>query len=117
MQIDTYLHEHPHPTYVYMEERLRDLAVGRFGERAGDILLLAHNGDRERPEDRFYFAAPYKSWHGSPSKQDSEIPLIVAHPRHAAAAIGAYVSGILGDRPFQQKVTDILLGLRAGAAQ
>ncbi len=116
MAVDAWLHEHPHPTYVYVEERLHDLAVGRFGERAGDILLLAHNGDRERPEDRFYFAAPYKSWHGSPSKQDSEIPLIVASSTHSAAAIGAFVGAILGDRPFQQKVADILLGLRAGDA-
>ena len=115
MQVDVWLHEHPHPTYVYLEERLRDLAVGRYGERAGDILLLAHNGDRDRPEDRFYFAAPYRSWHGSPSKQDSEIPLIVAHPRHGAAAIGAYVGKLLGDRPFQQKVADLLLDIRAGA--
>lgn len=115
MQVDVWLHEHPHPTYVYVEERLRDLAVGRYGERAGDILLLAHNGDRDRPEDRFYFAQPYRSWHGSPSKQDSEIPLIVANSTHGAAEIGAYVSKLLGDRPFQQKVTDVLLGLRAGA--
>jgi len=114
-QVDVWLHEHPHPTYVYVEDRLHDLAVGRYGERAGDILLLAHNGDRDRPEDRFYFAAPYRSWHGSPSKQDSEIPLIVANSAHAAADIGAYVGKLLGDRPFQQKVTDVLLGLRAGA--
>ena len=115
MQVDAWLHEHPHPTYVYVEERLHDLAVGRYGERAGDILLLAHNGDRDRPEDRFYFAVPYRSWHGSPSKQDSEIPLIVANANHSAAQIGAYVGKLLGDRPFQQKVADLLLGIRAGA--
>ncbi|MCX5741089.1 MAG: alkaline phosphatase family protein [Proteobacteria bacterium] len=115
MQIDAWLREHPHPTYVYVEERLRDLAVGRYGERAGDVLLLAHNGDRARPEDRFYFAAPYRSWHGSPSRQDSEIPLIVASSTHTAAEIGAYVGTLLGDRPFQQRVADLLLGLRAGA--
>jgi hypothetical protein len=115
MQVDAWLQQHPHPTYVYVEERLRDLAVGRYGERAGDILLLAHNGDRDRPEDRFYFAAPYRSWHGSPSKQDSEIPLIVANSTHPAAEIGVYVGKLLGERPFQHKVTDLLLGLRAGA--
>lgn len=58
---------------------------------------------------------PKEVKHGSPSKQDSEIPLIVANSRHAVAEIGAYVSKLLGDRPFQQKVTDVLLGLRAGA--
>jgi len=112
MPVGEYLREHPHPTYVAVEPRLRELAVGRFGERAGDILLLAHDGDREKPEDRFYFSEPYRSWHGSPSKRDSEIPLIVANPRQRAATIGAFVTPILGDTPFQRKVTDIILKLR-----
>ena len=115
MAIEAYLKEHPHPTYVSTDARLRDLGVGVHGERAGDLLLIAHNGDRDKPEERYYFAAPYRSWHGSPSKQDSEIPLIVASSLHSSAAIGAWVKGVLGERPFQQKVTDILLGLRAGA--
>lgn len=83
------------------------------GERAGDLLLLAHNGDRDKPAERYYFAAPYQSWHGSPSKQDSELPFIVASSTHTSAAIGAWVTHVLGDRPFQQKTTDVLLGLRA----
>jgi hypothetical protein len=114
MPVEAYLKEHPHPTYVSLDARLRDLAVGVHGERAGDILLLAHNGDRDRPEDRYYFAAPYRSWHGSPSKQDSQIPFIVANPQKTSAAIGTHVRRILGDRPFQQKVADVLLGIRAG---
>ena len=115
MPVAAYLEAHPHPTYVALADRLHELAVGPHGERAGDILLLAHNGDRETPEERFYFAAPYRSWHGSPSKQDSELPFIVAHPAHASAAIGAWVTHVLGERPYQQKVTDVMLGLRAGA--
>ena len=117
MPVDAYLKEHPHPTYVSVDARLHDLGVGVHGERAGDILLLAHNGDRDNPMDRYYFAAPYRSWHGSPSKQDSEIPLIVANPLHSSAAIGGGVKGVLGERPFQQKVTDVLLGRRAGAME
>lgn len=114
MPVEAYLNEHPHPTYISMAERLRDLGVGVHGERAGDVLLLAHNGDRDNPMDRYYFAAPYRSWHGSPSKLDSEIPLIVASPLHSSEAIGTWVKGVLGDHPFEQKVTDVLLGLRAG---
>jgi hypothetical protein len=117
LPIDDYLKLHPHPTYVDLAKRMHELAVGSHGERAGDILLLAHNGDRDRPEDRFYFAAPYRSWHGSPSKLDSEIPLIVANPRHKAAAIGSWVSQVLGDRPYQRKVSDIILGLRKRGIQ
>jgi arylsulfatase A-like enzyme len=111
--LGAYLSEHPHPTYVDVVARFRDLAVGPRGERAGDILLLAHNGDRKDPADRFYFASPYRSWHGSPSRQDSEIPLIVANPRRTGESIHADVARVLGGRPYQQKVTDLLLDLRA----
>jgi len=113
MGVDAYLAQHPHPTYVDVARRLEELAVGRHGGRAGDVMLLAHDGDRDTPEERYYFAKPFRSWHGSPSKQDSEVPLIVANPHVAAAAIHAWVGVKLGDRPYQRKVTDIVLGLRA----
>ncbi len=113
MPIAEFLVAHPHPTYIAMAARLHDLAVGIHGERAGDILLLAHNGDRETPDQRFYFASLYNSWHGSPSKQDSEIPLIVANPAERGQAIGVWVKQVLGEQPYQQRIADILLGLRA----
>jgi hypothetical protein len=112
--VGEYLREHPHPTYVAVEQRLRDLAVGPHGERAGDVLLLAHNGDRATPEERYYFAARYRSWHGSPSRQDSEIPFIVAHPHRESGALRVQVERILGQDPRQQKVTEVLLELRDG---
>ena len=114
MPVDAWLQEHPHPSYVAVEARLRDLAVGVHGERAGDLLLLAHNGDRDTPDGRYYFAALYHSWHGSPSKADSELPFIVASSAQHTAAIGAWVDRVVGERPFQQKTTDVLLGLREG---
>ncbi len=115
MPITAYLEAHPHPTYVELDARLRDLAVGQRGERAGDIMLIAHNGDRDKPEDRYYFASPYHSWHGSPSRQDSEIPLIVANPKRRSGQIRERVTRVLGPAPRQQKVTDLLLSIRAGA--
>jgi hypothetical protein len=113
MPIAAYLRAHPHPTYVELEARLNDLAAGSRGERAGDIMLIAHNGDREIPDERYYFASEYRSWHGSPSRQDSEVPFIVANPRFAEEQIHQRVSGILGASPRQQKVADVLLDLRA----
>lgn len=112
--VEAYLKEHPHPTYVDVLSRLRDLGVGSHGERAGDVLLLAHNGDRDDVRQRYYFADLYRSWHGSPSRKDSEIPLIVAHAHHASAELGAQVARVLGGEPHQQKVTDLLLALRQG---
>jgi Type I phosphodiesterase / nucleotide pyrophosphatase len=113
--VGEYLKEHPHPTYIAVEARLRDLAVGPYGERAGDVMLLAHNGDRETPDERFYFAARYRSWHGSPSRRDSEIPLIVAHPGQTSAVLRARVQRVLGAEPRQEKITDLLLDLRSDA--
>lgn len=112
MPIDQYLAAHPHPTYVDLARRLGELAAGPHGDRAGDLLLLAHNGDRDRPEDRYYFATPFRSWHGSPSKEDSHVPLIVANPGTTANKIRAWVGEILGDRPYQRKVTDLVMALR-----
>jgi hypothetical protein len=110
--VEKYLEEHPHPTYVDMASRLRDLGVGPHGERAGDVILLAHNGDRDAPDGRYYFAERYHSWHGSPSRRDSEIPLIVARTGDSTNAIGGIVRNALGDDPHQQRVTDLLLTLR-----
>ena len=87
-----------------------------MGERAGDILLIAHNGDRERPEDRYYFAAPYQSWHGSPSKRDSEIPLIVAHGARSDQAVAQLVRSALGDGGRQERIADLLMNLRFDGA-
>ena len=115
MPIERYHVEHPHASYIAVAERMHELAVGRHGERAGDIVLVAQNGDRARPDDRYYFAARYHSWHGSPSRADSEIPLIVANRHHKAAQIGAWVDSVLGDRPHAPKLTSIILGLRGGA--
>lgn len=112
--LDAYLAAHPHPTYVDMAARLRDLAVGPKGDRAGDILLVAHNGDRDRPEERFYFADLYRSWHGSPSRRDSEIPLAVGHHHRSRTDIAKVLDRHLRSAPYAQKVTDILLDLRYG---
>ena len=114
MAIDDYLKQHPHPTYIDLEARLHDLAVGVHGERAGDIMLLSQFGNVAKPEDRYYFANLYRSWHGSPSKADSEIPLIVANHHHSAAQIGPWVKHAISPRPYIQHLTDVILGLRAG---
>jgi Type I phosphodiesterase / nucleotide pyrophosphatase len=115
-RVADYLRGHPHPSYVDLDQRLRELAAGPRGDRAGDILLIAHDGDRYDTSQRYYFAAPYHSWHGSPSKRDSEIPLIVAHPQRSTAELGELVGSALGPQPRQQRITDVLLALRFGAA-
>lgn len=103
------------PEYLALAERMRHLAAGPLGERAGDVVLLARSSDHEPLDQRFYFAAGYyHSWHGSPSAQDSEIALIVSHPRAHVARTARIVAESLGETPFQYKVSDLLLRLRYG---
>lgn len=113
-KVEAYLAEHPHPSYVEFASRLHALSVGVHGERAGDVLLLAHSGDRAEAKDRFYFATPYHSWHGSPSEQDSLIPLIVAHPKKTTDELGAIVRAHLDEAGSAQGVGALLVGLREG---
>lgn len=113
--VDRFLEAHPHPTYVSLDIRLRQLAVGPAGERAGDVILIAHNGDVEDAKNRYYFAHVYHSWHGSPSRQDSELPLIVAHPSQDSETIGAIVRHVFGGTPYQRKLADLMLRLRFGS--
>src|SRR5262249_46023981 len=110
----TYLEAHPHATYRALEPRLRDLSVGIHGERAGDVLLLAHDGDVDDITRRYYFGRRYRSTHGSPSRADSDVPLIVANRLHRTDEIAPRVRRVLGARPYMQRVADLLLGLRGG---
>ena len=111
-----YLAEHPHPNYVQMPERMQALASGKHGDRAGDVILVAHNGDRDRADERFYFASPYQSWHGSPSHRDSDIPLIVAHRDHSTDEIRQRVDAVLKGEASQRLIGELILRLRAGEA-
>jgi hypothetical protein len=63
-------------------------------------------------DDPYYFAGQYHSWHGSPSRMDSEVPFIVSRAHADAAKIGALVRALIGEHPRLQKVSDVILRLR-----
>jgi hypothetical protein len=106
-----WLSAHPRPDLLQLAERLEALGTGPLGNHAGDVLLLARSG-LERPiEERFYFAANQRSWHGSPSAQDSRVPLLVARPGQPGAEIEADVGAVIGDTPSQLDVTPLILHL------
>ena len=100
--IPEYLRRTPRPDLLRFDERMRELATGPTGNRAGDVLLLARSGSAEPIEQRFYFGAEnYTSWHGSPSAQDSRIPMVVAHPARSGAELRAMLRPVLGPTPSQ----------------
>lgn len=110
--LERYLARSPHREYVDLARRMRDLAVGSHGDRAGDILLITRDGGERRIEDRYYFSRTYRSWHGSPSRRDSEIPFILAHPRKSRRELAAIARRALGDQPSIHRVGDLLVDLR-----
>jgi hypothetical protein len=111
--VGDYLAAHPRPELLDLERRLEGLGAGPYGHRAGDVLLLARTGMQLPIEQRYYFSSRYHSWHGSPTVQDSEIPLLVIQPATAGAAIRARVQRAAGPRPDQLSITPVILDLLA----
>ncbi|HEX5726336.1 MAG TPA: alkaline phosphatase family protein [Longimicrobiaceae bacterium] len=116
--VEAYLAAHPRPDLLELAPRLEALSAGPYGHRAGDVLLLARSGLERPVGERFYFAAEYRSWHGSPSAQDSRIPLLVAHPGRSGGQLRDEVRRAVGERPSQLAVTPLVLALlgRGGGA-
>jgi predicted AlkP superfamily pyrophosphatase or phosphodiesterase len=112
--VKEYLRKHPHKTWVEFEPRLRDLAVGRYGERAGDVVLLARNGEGTGPDGRYYFSSSrQESVHGSPSQQDAEVAMILAHPAQSPEQLEKIARSVLGPSSRSRQVTDLILRVRA----
>ena len=88
---------------------MRWLSAGPYGNRAGDVLLLSRSGLQLPIDQRYYFSAPYHSWHGSASMQDSHIPLIVARKDYPGAKLKKMVDAIAGAEPSQLALVPIVL--------
>lgn len=106
-----YLRRNPRPELIGLERRLRGLAAGPYGHRAGDVLLLSRFGMDRPLDERFYFAGPYQSEHGSAHPQDSRVPLLLIHPRRSGAQLRELVRGALGAEPSQLDVAPLLRAL------
>jgi type I phosphodiesterase/nucleotide pyrophosphatase len=106
-----YLTEHSRPDLIDLDRRLRWLAAGPDGDRAGDVLLLAKSGLNRPIEERFYFSEPYRSWHGSASPQDSHVPIIVASQDAAGTSMRDLVLRVAGASPSQLDIVPIVRAL------
>ncbi len=116
LPVAQYLARHPRPDLLRLAERLEGLAAGPYGHRAGDVLLLARSGLGRPIEERFYFSGPYQSWHGSPEAQDSKILIAVARTGSTAAELERLMRRVLGDRPSQLGVVELVRALLAQPA-
>jgi hypothetical protein len=106
-----YLAANPRPDLLDLERRLEALGVGRYGHRSGDVLLLSRYREQDPESHRFYFSARYRSWHGSPSRQDSEILFTLARRASTGVELRETIRASVGDTPSQLDVTPLVLRL------
>ena len=109
--VGRYLERHPHPEYPHFERRLRELATGAHGERAGDIMLISKFVARD-PSRRYYFGHELRSQHGGPSRKESEVPFVLAHPRMTRAELARIADRAFGGAPTLSDVGELLIDLR-----
>jgi hypothetical protein len=109
--IGEYLRIHPRPDLLDLEERMNWLGVGPYGNRAGDIVLLAKSGSV--PIDhRYYFAAEtHYTWHGSADESDSHIPLVLIQVGGSGDRMHEVVEDNIGKHPSEKDLTPIVRAL------
>ncbi|MGH8336124.1 MAG: hypothetical protein ACRETL_04715 [Gammaproteobacteria bacterium] len=110
MPIHAYLKRHPRPDLFELEQRMNWLSAGPYGDRAGDILLLARaTGPITK---RYAFGAEhFYSWHGSPNWSDSNVTFVLAQEGGSGTQMRAIVHRISGDQPYEKDITPITRSL------
>jgi Type I phosphodiesterase / nucleotide pyrophosphatase len=109
VRIDDYLIDHPRPELVHLNERIRWLSAGPYGNRAGDILLLPRACMNLPIQQRYYFAAiTHYSWHGSACEQDSHIPFILAQEGGSGRRMRSILRRFGGDSPSEKELTPLV---------
>jgi hypothetical protein len=109
VSIHDYLIDHPRPDLVRLEERMRWLSAGPYGNRAGDILLLARACTNIPIQDRYYFSeVTHYTWHGSTCEQDSHIPFILAQYGGSGEKMRSILRRLGGDSPSERQLTTLV---------
>jgi hypothetical protein len=110
--IDVYLSEHPRPDLLKLAERMRWLSAGRYGNRAGDILLLPKACMNVPIENRYYFAwMTHYSWHGSACEQDGHIPFILAQANGSGQKMRSILNKFGGASPSEREMTPLVVSI------
>ncbi|HKV55486.1 MAG TPA: alkaline phosphatase family protein [Candidatus Binataceae bacterium] len=114
--IADYLASHRRPDLIELEQRMKWLGAGPYGNRAGDIVLLARSGMQVPIEKRYYFAAEtHYSWHGSADLHDGNIPFILAEENGSGERLRGIVKQVADDSPTELDVTPLVRALLAAA--
>ena len=107
--IRDYLRAHPRPDLIHLEERMNELSAGPYGNRAGDILLLARACTNLPIDERYVFAAvSHYTWHGSACEADSHIPFVLAQEGGSGERLRIVMRRIGGDSPSEMALTPLV---------
>ena len=107
--IAEYLKLHPRPDLLDLNQRMQWLGAGPYGNRAGDIVLLAKACTQLPIEERFYFAAvTHYTWHGSACQQDSHIPFILAQVGGSGERMRSVLQKFGGEAPTELMMTPLV---------
>jgi hypothetical protein len=110
--VGEYLRRNPRPDLIDLERRLQWLGAGPYGNRSGDILLLAKACTQLPIEQRFYYASVlHSTWQGSACEQDSRIPFILAQPGGNGERMQALMQKFAGEVPTQLSLAPLVRGL------
>jgi hypothetical protein len=110
--IAAYLGEHLRPDLVEPARRMGWLGSGPYGDRAGDIVVMAKAGMTVPIQQRYYFSiATYHAWHGSLSTQDAHIPLILASRGASGRELQKKLAQVAHDPPTALDVTPLIESL------
>jgi Type I phosphodiesterase / nucleotide pyrophosphatase len=111
--IGEYLKANPRPDLIDLEERMDWLGAGPYGNRAGDIVLMAKSGGVPI-EHRYYFAADtHYTWHGSADELDSRVPLVLMQIGGSGAQMRKIVEGNVSKEPKEPSEKDLTPIVRA----
>lgn len=107
--IAEYLKVHPRPDLVDLNQRMQWLGAGPYGNKAGDIVLLAKACSQLPIEQRFYFASvSHYTWHGSACAQDSHIPFILSQVGGSGERMRNVLQKFGGEAPTELMMTPLV---------
>jgi hypothetical protein len=110
--IREYLKRHPRGDLVDLDERMRWLSAGPYGNRAGDILLLPKACTNLPIEERYFFAGiTHYTWHGSACEQDGHIPFVLAQANGSGERMRSILSRFGGPSPSERQLTPLVRSL------
>ena len=111
MPVDAYLAREPRERYVDVERRLRELAVGPRGDHAGDVLLLARNGNEADAQEPILLLGAVPRLARQPEPHRLRDPVDPRASAECDAELAARMRAITGERVEATEIAGLIEAL------